>query len=653
MLTNMRLEKVEFCGYKRFLNPTLLIVGRPITAIIGRNEVGKSSVFAALNSLNYLNWNSEELNANHSQNGNPVLRAEFTIDDNDLGDISSLYLKADSYPRKITIQKDYKGRISQIISPPPEYEDITPLAKLAGDSLDSVLYKSSADAGGSVILAVIVGMAQTPIWDLQQALISNKTLESSHRELISTLAEGKATQLISYPPEKVKNIREAFTALDSALDFREKSAIQRVGERLVSKLPKFMLFDPQENALSPTISLTEHSEEETELRESFFWLLRFGGQSGKTLLSHAASNKRTPAITLLSKAQQEINKRLANIWISGTVEVRLILDGWNLELLVAEKTTGDVLPFTARSQGFKILLSLLAFLQQHEQQPNLVVMIDEIETHLHIDAQRSLIQMLESLSPEWQFIYTTHSPFALTSDISAIREVEADPEGHPGTSIINNHVWRNTTDGLIGLHVRMGAASIANWLPRHTLIVEGVTDAALIPRLLSEVLSLQTLEVMCIPGYVYAGKEVLVFEDQAKYTAYLFDGDKSGSTYAKKLQSRGIDETRIMQWSPETTLEDYLDEGFFLKAVELAARVCKINAIPLRTGDVPGPNRYAQLEEHYKKENRNPPSKIKVIESVLDLWSTFPRRIDTSRQKVLKDIAENIVKVLNLKVHHS
>ncbi|MGK0364041.1 MAG: ABC-type glutathione transport system ATPase component [Saprospiraceae bacterium] len=44
-----------------------------------------------------------------------------------------------------------------------------------------------------------------------------------------------------------------------------------------------------------------------------------------------------------------------------------------------------------------------------------VVLIDEIETHLHVDLQKKILPFLTDFFPKLQFIVTTHSPFVLSS----------------------------------------------------------------------------------------------------------------------------------------------------------------------------------------------------------------------------------------------
>ena len=44
-----------------------------------------------------------------------------------------------------------------------------------------------------------------------------------------------------------------------------------------------------------------------------------------------------------------------------------------------------------------------------------IVLIDEIETHLHLELQKKILELLTTVFPKIQFIVTTHSPFILNS----------------------------------------------------------------------------------------------------------------------------------------------------------------------------------------------------------------------------------------------
>ena len=49
-----------------------------------------------------------------------------------------------------------------------------------------------------------------------------------------------------------------------------------------------------------------------------------------------------------------------------------------------------------------------------------IVLIDEIETHLHIELQKLILPFLIKVFPKIQFIVTTHSPFILNSVSNAV-----------------------------------------------------------------------------------------------------------------------------------------------------------------------------------------------------------------------------------------
>ncbi len=49
-----------------------------------------------------------------------------------------------------------------------------------------------------------------------------------------------------------------------------------------------------------------------------------------------------------------------------------------------------------------------------------IVLIDEIETHLHLELQRLVMPLLTRIFPNIQFIVTTHSPFVLSSMSNAV-----------------------------------------------------------------------------------------------------------------------------------------------------------------------------------------------------------------------------------------
>lgn len=85
--------------------------------------------------------------------------------------------------------------------------------------------------------------------------------------------------------------------------------------------------------------------------------------------------------------------------------------------------------FNELSDGYSAIIDIIADLIIKMQDQNSltrvyekegIVLIDEIETHLHLKLQRLILPMLTGIFPNIQFIVTTHSPFVLNSLKNAI-----------------------------------------------------------------------------------------------------------------------------------------------------------------------------------------------------------------------------------------
>lgn len=80
--------------------------------------------------------------------------------------------------------------------------------------------------------------------------------------------------------------------------------------------------------------------------------------------------------------------------------------------------------FNELSDGYSAIIDIVADLILKMQTPGSltrafqkegIVLIDEIETHLHLELQKVILPFLTSVFPNVQFIVTTHSPFVLNS----------------------------------------------------------------------------------------------------------------------------------------------------------------------------------------------------------------------------------------------
>ena len=87
------------------------------------------------------------------------------------------------------------------------------------------------------------------------------------------------------------------------------------------------------------------------------------------------------------------------------------------------ETKGKRFPFSGLSAGYSAVMNIVAdlMLKMRPSRPvcvfNLpgIVLVDEIETHLHLALQKEVLPILTKLFPNVQWIITSHSPFVINS----------------------------------------------------------------------------------------------------------------------------------------------------------------------------------------------------------------------------------------------
>jgi predicted ATP-binding protein involved in virulence len=112
------------------------------------------------------------------------------------------------------------------------------------------------------------------------------------------------------------------------------------------------------------------------------------------------------------------------------------------ETVVAKHRSRGTLPVDAMSDGIRTMIGLVgdlahrtAILNPHlgaeaARETEGLVLIDEVDLHLHPDWQQSIVMLLREAFPKVQFVMTTHSPQVLsTVHASSIRILRVDEEG--------------------------------------------------------------------------------------------------------------------------------------------------------------------------------------------------------------------------------
>lgn len=160
----------------------------------------------------------------------------------------------------------------------------------------------------------------------------------------------------------------------------------------------------------------------------------FQQTAGNEFLQYIVNMKADHAFAIQANESEIVKKiddwfvnfenQLKYIFDTETLELKFDRHTYNFNIVTEEK---DIFDFHSLSDGYSAIINIISDLILKMVANNAkaydlegIVLIDEIETHLHIDLQKKILPFLIGFFPKIQFIVTTHSPFVLTSLSNAV-----------------------------------------------------------------------------------------------------------------------------------------------------------------------------------------------------------------------------------------
>ncbi|AUX30534.1 MULTISPECIES: AAA family ATPase [Sorangium] len=150
-------------------------------------------------------------------------------------------------------------------------------------------------------------------------------------------------------------------------------------------------------------------------------------------------NKRTDMAYAAEEGDHETASRISRWFESFERRLRQLMEDEGLTIefdrraysFHFRKSDGYVFGFNTLADGHAAVLALLAELlirvdaaQQSRNdftlEPDGIVIVDEIETHLHLSLQEQILPFLTDLFPRFQFLVATHSPAVIASIPNAV-----------------------------------------------------------------------------------------------------------------------------------------------------------------------------------------------------------------------------------------
>ncbi|WP_261625107.1 AAA family ATPase [Nesterenkonia marinintestina] len=642
----MRLVSAHIRGYGRLVDTTIKL-DQKLISVVGPNESGTTTL---LKSLNFIETNEAlELKrwarAGEVNSSTEIVSLRYLLDEDDkesLGDLDLL----DS-PAEFIAARSADGKLRWRTEPPLSRG--TSLLREGYIHLHEALNAISSPIATSPETSELNDIGSSP--EGTQLLIELNEYAAALDQYLA--AEDPSQENLDWLLKRAQELRDQvvdsapFAACEAALNKaivwgEADDPCVEARKRLWSSSPDFALFRDEDRALRSTYTLDRKLLK--DLPSALGNLLRLAELDLQALTNADQQQQIAKRETLLRRANRNLNEHFSNVWKQSDLTVELQMDGGLLRINVIEDGEHSS-PFAERSQGLRTFVALAAFLAARNTGRPTILLVDEAENHLHIDAQADLIDMFAEQQQAEKIIYTTHSPACLPRDMGVgLRAVVIDGDE---SSHVENAFWSMDGHGLSPVMFAMGAAAAAFTPARYAVIGEGPSDMMLLPPLIRACVGLERLPYQVAPGLSKAPKSAYPDLDvEAARVAFVIDGDSGGEILAKEL-SKVFPNERIVRL-PFPGIENALDTDAYLTVVsELLAQrnsgieLPKFPELPDRAT-----SSWAKtLEDWAQEADLSFPSKTEVAYRLLELE---PTPISESERNALKELHAALVHALKV-----
>lgn len=152
---------------------------------------------------------------------------------------------------------------------------------------------------------------------------------------------------------------------------------------------------------------------------------------GIKLVKYMVGLKATQAFALQKKDMKRVEEIenwfqrfesiLKRIFEDPSLKLDFDIENFRFSIIQRNREPFD---FNTLSSGyaavFDIINDLIMRVEKKGDNTEGIVLIDEIETHLHLELQKEILSLLVQMYPKMQFIVSTHSPFILSSIDNAV-----------------------------------------------------------------------------------------------------------------------------------------------------------------------------------------------------------------------------------------
>jgi energy-coupling factor transporter ATP-binding protein EcfA2 len=647
-----------------------------VSAFVGRNESGKTSLLKALHKFNpatpepydaQREFPRDRYTRDYVSNGSKgedwqVCSVEFAIPKEIRTHIAELLDNGGKPPTKVTLTRYYDGSLEFEYAPTIDEKPLAP---------EPILTALGAFASSARRLAAPAVDQEEATAAKRTALVEWTTGWKDKLESVDDLRGGEGAKLLTAlrkeaegksNPQTADMVEALQSAVAPVLEAAGKGPIIDMIDKIIEQnlpvliyfenygildsaiwLPRF-LEDLGRDATHPRVrtinAMFKHvgldpreiaelgDEQARESRQQ-------GNQPTPDQIAADQRHKEERAIRLNS-ASLDISEKFSTWWSQRRHKIRYHADGDYFRIWIADDRRPDVeIELEARSKGFQWFFSFyLVFLVESEAgHKDAILLLDEPGLHLHPTAQQELIAFFEKLSETNQLAYTTHSPFLIDGEhLHRVRPVTEDDTGH---SRITAETWPMDRETIFPLQAAAGYAMIRGLFQhRKNVLVEGMSDFYYLHALSQQCVR---SDRSALPDDIYitpcggtknVGYFASLFLGHEVRPLVLLDGDEAGRVRRNALMKElyaahnsGIimlDEV-LNRTGQEVEIEDILGEATILEGVKtILGKSLKLNDADRKAGSLP-----SQIEAAAKRQTIDLPKgwKASVALHLVSSWA--------------------------------
>lgn len=666
----MRLESFNVTNF-RSINDSGLVDVSQITAILGRNESGKSNLLRALHSLNPAEGFSalspikdfpRHRRLEECTDDTHVVSTRWSLDADEQAELVEIFPRAVGV-RYVTVSRPYSKKHFVVLDDlsAQAFEDadikgkirkVVPAVKAAAEKVAETL-KAPLEKAADVFDSAMMLIPDSFKWSENAA----KALQELRKAIAAADAElsDKQDQLIVELEELAASI------------VNDKAAKAKAFTWVVDNIPEFIYVDeyPELHGhqdIAEYLARKSQSKMTTADR-NFEKLCKVAGLDPQKLQDLLSKNDQETRNQLANRAGSVVTSEIRRLWKDRALKVRFNLDAHHIDTLVSDpNATYEVeVNLDERSRGFQWFFSFyITFFADTKggHAEDAILLLDEPGLYLHARSQTDLLGHFEKDFKN-QIIYTTHSPFMVpTHRLESVRTVSIGEIN--GTTVTNNPTGDSRT--LFPLQAALGyniAQSL--FIGSNNLVVEGVTDYWILTTV-SAYLSEQgrivlddRLTITPVGGAQKVSYMVTLLTSEEQNVLVLLDQEKDAETTKDYLvRSKLITEQNVIFVSEafvapvpsEADVEDLLDPAVYETFVresyasELTGKTLTLNAkIPRIVKRVE-----VGLTELGIKFNKTRPARLLLTKMASDPASVITEVSEKRFETLFKIINERLAK---------